>query len=425
MHPRTALAALLLVTAVLAAGCASLGLGDGPDPDALREDVVATNASLDGYRADYVLSIDGPNVSTTSRATLLVDRPDRVLLRYRAPANSSGDVFLRNATSTRFYDSSENRVTLLGEPTQPVVDPVESYVRMLTADEAAFSGRTEGEGGVELGYAAGGTNVSVEFGGGPGASRFDVAGDANATTRTVYVDPELELPVRMEVRTNASGDVYDVTYRLENLTLDPDLDPAAFSLEAPPDATVEDRSNVTRSYEDPAALDAATELPVVEPDVPEGYELQDATLLTVENGSTAILGYINGSMPDPEGFISVTVTSIEGTDMRAVSGQVDLGPTIGTVTTQGETVTVEFALGDVEFTVAGTAGEETVVEVARSVAQGAVDEGAGRERGEDDGEGQDEAETTTAAVRSPPKPVSPPPATGGTWHTSLASVSSR
>lgn len=362
MQRMTLRAGALLVVLALLAGCGAFGAAD-PDPAELRESVNQTNASLDSYVATYELTVDLPDGNTTTtRAKLLVDRPNRVLFKYRAPDSAAGDRLLRNESSVRLYDTSENQVTLLGEPTgDSLADPIGRYVELLRDSNATYTGQTEGEDGLVLGYVAGDANVTLELGGGPGQSAYDI--DSKTGNRTVWIDPDLELPVRVRVELELENRTTVATYRLSNVSVNPELSAEDFDLDIPDNATVEDDRNLTRSFASRSALADQAPFDVPEPTVPDGFTFEEATLLTLDNGSTAILSYTNAT----EATLTVSVSDLRsGSDLPDGERIEVAGRTVHLETVSG-TVLATWESAGLRYSVSGRVDRETILAVVESI----------------------------------------------------------
>jgi outer membrane lipoprotein-sorting protein len=333
-----------------------------PAPETTRERAVETNRSVDAYEATLIITTETANRTRTTRFEVAVDRPGRQNLTVTDPANRSGYVVLANRSGGYVYAPRNDTLRKLGD-TATTPDILAQFVRALGGNGTDFRGedRLEGSPGVVLEYSAGGEEVGLRIGGSAPSLRYAAEGRTEDADVSVWVDPDRGLPVRLNQSYTFEEERVSTSMRLTDIDLDPDFGPGRFRLDVPPDTEVIDRSNVTRTYDSRAALAANASLPVPDPDVPAGYEFRRGTLFDTNESSLVLATYVSG-----EERIVVQVSTDELT-VGENATEVEVGTATGYYRDAGPSDLVTWACERVHVTVGGTADEESILSVARSI----------------------------------------------------------
>jgi outer membrane lipoprotein-sorting protein len=333
-----------------------------PDPETTRQSVLDTNRSIDAYEATLVITTETTNRTRTTRFEVAVDRPGRQNLTVIDPANRSGYVVLANRSGSYGYAPRNDTLRKLGD-TATTPDILAQFVRALGGDGTDFRGedRLAGSPGVVLEYSAGGEDVGLRIGGSAPSLRYDAEGRTENVNVSVWVDPDRGLPVRLNQSYAFEEERVSTSMRLTDVDLDPDFDPGRFRLDVPPDTEVIDRSNVTRSYDSRASLVRNASLPVPNPELPAGYEFRRGTVVGIEESPMVLVTYVGG-----DERIAVQVSTDE-LPVGENATEVEVGTATGYYRDAGPGTLVTWECEGVHVTVGGTADEESILSVARSI----------------------------------------------------------
>lgn len=364
----------MVAVAVVSAGVLFVGVSveDGPpDPDTLRDRVAERNASLDAFEATVEVNIERANSTDRLAYRVATDRNGRLNVTYTAPDRRRGDVFVSNATGTYLYDRSGDR--LVKRRPDAVDDGfLAPLVALVTDDDGTYEGRErlEGSSGVVLQYSAGADDVGLRIGGSAPASQFDVPGDAEPTAASVWVDPQLDLPVR--VRQRYAGRNYSLTLEITDFEATDGFADGTFRVDVSPDTRYLDYSGKIQRYDSREALARAVSVSVPDASLPDGFSVTRGMAMGTPDNRTVAIVYegdlgsvlVSKHVPphphDADGQ-SVVVDGVEGS--YHVAG------TSGKVTWQCSGAT---------YQVTGTLGKDQLLAIARSI--GCERSGSGRLR---------------------------------------------
>ncbi len=180
-------------------------------------------------------------------------------------------------------------------------------------------------------------------------------------SQTLWLDAEYLYPIKQHTEFTAHGDRYEYTVTYRNVTFNPTLEPDIFRLG--PDEVPESARRVqSESYESAAAMAEAITFPVPEPTVPEGFEFESASYRSTDP-EFAALRY---ERPNAEADITV---SVFGTVSNDTSGTpVQIGPHEARRVRSNGTTAIEWVADGYTYRVSGRVDADTLVRVARSVA---------------------------------------------------------
>jgi outer membrane lipoprotein-sorting protein len=357
------------LTVVVVAGALALGVsveGGPPDPESLQQRVADANRSIDTYEATFRGTLASGNETEDLVYHVVVDRPDRINVTYRAPANASGDVVVRNGTGLYSYDDGENRLVRVVANDTPTRDPIETLVDAVTGNDSEFAGedRIDGSSGVLLQYDAGDTAVGLRIGGSAPASRFSSGDATDLLDLSVWVDPERNLPVRFRQRISVGNDTTEISLRMTELTLNPEVEDDRFRVGVTDAETVFDREVTSRLYPSRAALARNVSMSVPDPDVPEGYTLVGAARAESGGNRSVSLSYRSGQTA----LVVVKRRPPAPLPDAGNATRVDLGEVTGFYREVSTGAFVVWECDGATYQVTGLVGRDRLVEVAGSMA---------------------------------------------------------
>jgi outer membrane lipoprotein-sorting protein len=381
--------ALLLVVSL--SGCAGLtGFAEsqpalpGPDEAADRA------ASLDtlGASVRTVQHTDEGTVTTVSTVKRRLDPPGYRSRVRSVTANTSDRVYateghltVSNRTTTVLYRPDEERVSYIVDPDREWESP---YVDMLAAARENETIRRPTPGVPSLPRApqgdddAGGNGstsyrdqlVRVRYN---GTERVDdrrtyrlevdpVSPNASLKDQTLWLDVEYLYPLERHVEFVAHGDRYEYHTTHRNVTFNPGFSPGTFRLDRDRlPADVEE--TWFRSYATRDALADNVSMPVPDPAVPEGYELDranhrsaDPTVVSLEYERRGDERPIRISVNSDDEFVSDTGTAVTvGNDTARLNHHDGVNR-------------IDWQADGYAYAVRGPVDNETLVRIARSVA---------------------------------------------------------
>lgn len=315
---RRALLAVFTALLVVTSGCAGFqSLGGDDDESPPDVDVVERYESLDTVEGTRALSFDGDSNATETRASVLVDlstSPPRQLQRVLAPEEHAGDVTLVNSSGALMYDASNNSVTRIPQSTTTGTPRdraafLASIVEAARDDEVAKpadgvsplpvvpSTRTAPEipsdaiDGFDVTYL--GTDTVA----GRTAHGFELTPASEAAIsieQTLWLDHEYFYPLKTHQVLETDNRTIETTVRLTEVTFDTDLPEDAFEFDIPENATVDTIDFDSETFDSLAAVRAATNRTIPSPDVPAGYEFQQAQLFG-DRTTQVSLQYVSGN----------------------------------------------------------------------------------------------------------------------------------
>lgn len=364
-------------TVILLAGCGLLA-SEAPElPDG--DTAVQQYEDLDAYSATVVTEFTHGNETNVTEGTI-VARPGtgQYYQEIRPTGQDGGITMISNGTVTWLYDEAENEVTRLS--TGPGIDYERDQIRRTinraqeddetvpmvpSAPVAPTAGGETGDATLDLGPA------TVEYEGVEHVGdreahviSMDAADEADGEyTQTLYLDTEWFVQLRMEMRTTLDDEPVEMSYRVEDVDFDPDIDDDRFEFEPPADATIEEPADIDRTvYDSRADLVADVEMSVPDPDLPDGFELRQAEHSIGLGFESVSLQYTSDVA-----LIGVTKqnTTFDPADDDAET--VEIGDQIGTYDQIGSDAIVSWDCDGDAYSVSGDIDREELVAIAESV----------------------------------------------------------
>jgi len=376
------LAALAAVLAL--AGCGFLPYEEAESPELpAGEEAAQQYRSLDGYQATIVYEYSDRE---NRRAQVAVDlRSGRSRFAWRAPESVAGNLVVYNGSTVVRYNATTNEYSRVSTLNLDRVGDNADRIEQLV--DAA---RREGEMTVEAPPPGGAPLPAVPQGNqstdAETDSRFAVSYEGTETVagreahvidyesvddpeegvveQTVWLDTEHFVTLRSTQRSVIDGSESTVTFRLENLTFDPDFSAARFEFDPPPGATLDTASSYDlTSYETRAELAAEAEMTVPDPAVPDPFVLTRADEVRGENSTTVQLRYQStGSV------LYVTKTATDDFSSLDEGERVTVGDQPGSYRASATRALVVWQCGEYEYTVVGDLPKSDLLSVADSVA---------------------------------------------------------
>ena len=386
--------ALVVVVLVAASGCSALGAAPGAGGELpSRQETAERYASVDTISAT-VTTVQARNGTTTTSVTRKRQRLEpwayrsRVLSVNRSedarpPLVSEGGFVVVNETTFTYYDPASERFSRaeVGSSDDSDGSPYPKLVAAAqTGDSVARPTATPGvpslprvpvggsDGNNSASYREG--TVTVAYAGTETVDRRETyrleltpnAPNMSLQSETVWLDSEYLYPLKWHTEFVAQGTDYEYTTTYRNVTFNPSLDPGIFRVDS--DEVPDDAREVRfDNYDSASAMAEAVELPVPDPSVPEGFELDSASHRSADP-EFASLRY---ERPDSEARISVFVFD----DSAAVTSgtPVQVGPHEARRSSTDDGAEITWVADGHSYHVSGTVGNETLTEVARSVAE--------------------------------------------------------
>jgi outer membrane lipoprotein-sorting protein len=266
---RTTIVALLAVgIIVLGAFVVGVSVNTGsPDPAETRQRVLDANRSLESYAATLEVATTVRNRTVTYRFRVAADRSGRYNLTLVGPENRTGYTVLENGTGRYTYNRASGTLRELDE--EGSSDVIGALTRLLSRDGSTFRGedRIEGSPGVVLQYSAGDGRIGLRIGGSTPARQFDAQNPQQDANVSVWVDPELNLPVRATQTVSGEGWQRTTTMEVTNITLNGSFAPGRFRLGGSSTGEGPDPSAGDQRYEPGADV-----LPDPNPPAPAAFE---------------------------------------------------------------------------------------------------------------------------------------------------------
>jgi hypothetical protein len=401
-----ALAVLLVVST---AGCADLVDGtDSTDADRElpdRAEAVERTESLETLTAT-VTTIRRVNGTTTRSVAENAQRIDPIGFRSRivsvdAPnetRTSVGSLTVSNASGTALYRPERNTLSYLVGPSNRNEDDAQHspYVDMIVAARTNKTiprptpgvpalprapSSSDGDENASATYRD--HRVTVAYNGtetvdGRETYRLEidpVSENASLKDQTVWLDTEYLYPLQQRVEFVSFGDRYEYRTVHRNVTFNPDLPPDTFELdreELPDDVTV----TTFRSYESRTALAENVSMPVPDPDLPDGYELDGAT----HRSDDPEVVSIRYKQRDDEQPIRISVLRLANdTTPRPTNGTVRVGEQNATLREFDGAPELRWRADGYSYSVSGPVEEATLTRIARSIAESVREQSAGDE----------------------------------------------
>jgi len=334
--------ALLTVTA----GCAA-ALGDDMDSETIAEKLDDRHDEIDDVQGTQIVTVEGDN-STERTVTEVVERPPmesrQEVIESDSEWQSAGDVTVRTEEELITYNAEENTVT------EFEFDSDEEEVPMTTEDMLSESLEE--------------SNISYE--GTDTVADRDVHvitltdEETDATTK-VWADQEFWYPLKTETTFDQGDEEWTTTMTYEEVEFNQGVDDEVFAFDPPEDATVEEfETPETETVDSADALDAAVPFDVAEPDLPEEFAFEEATVTEQNDIVTAFVSY------EADGDI-VSYSLTNNTEHELTGEPVDIGDTEGTISEFGDRTSVAWECDGIQYSLTGELDRETLIDSAAAV----------------------------------------------------------
>ncbi len=355
-----------------------------PDPDGVAEQY----RSLDGFRATQVQTVRFGN-NTTRTVRRVAVRPGTGQFRSVAVrgANRSVvyDLIVSNGSVRWLYDRENRRVqrtdvTEAGNGGTPFVTNGTRLEGLVTAavndtEERSAVSRLPTVSPLGRPQIGASDNLSTLRGTAEYVGTDTVDGRQtyvlsvslnqsavqNASTR-VWLDTEWFVMLQRRGSFTVDGTRVETSVRYRNVSFEPGLNEESFQFDPPDNVTIDTGPEI-RSYDSRAALSRNTTLSVPDPDVPDGFSLEEASL-TVTTVTAATLRYANATAS-----LTVTVTNESGS-FEGDGQPVTVGNRTGRLDSFGETRIVNWNCSDRSVLVAGPVSNATLLRFAESIGCG-------------------------------------------------------
>lgn len=369
----------LLVCSLLLAGCISLG----PEQPELPEEteVEETLADLDAIEATVVSSFNG---TTTERRTLMEIGTGKT--RSRTQVGGTENLFVSNGSTAWRYNGSSNtvRVTHISNRGQQFNT---SYVESMSSVFASLNAGSDSSdadviqlpiipmsggdspqpvtGSIEEFGNASLTYVGTETVDGRETYVVEMAPQESSprTNTTMWIDQEWYFPLRWNSTISTEDERQTLTMSYRNVTFDPEISPGTFEFEPPENATIIEQTFSSQSFDSRAELEAATEMTVPTPDVPDDLAFESGMRFDNNGSVSTTLQYTNGSAT-----LSVTKSEPMADDAGLPDGErIEIDGTEGVIQSFGPTRSLVWNCGGYRYSVAGQFPEETLITVGKSI----------------------------------------------------------
>jgi outer membrane lipoprotein-sorting protein len=385
---RPTLLAVAVAALLATSGCASLDALAGGTQTPPDVDVAERYGSLETVQATQVSSLTGENGTNRTRVSVRVDLAGEDVRQYQrvlSPPERAGDRTVVNDSAAFVYDASENAVTRVprmnGTQRQSRGEYFASIVAAARSDDAEAPA-----GGVSPlpvvpatrsapsvpGDAVEGFDVEylgTQTVAGRTAHGFEMTASSEAAltvNRTLWLDSEFYYPLKTHQTMDYGDRTFETTARLTNVTFNADLPPETFELDAPANASVETLNVSTRTFDSVAALREHVDFSVPEPDVPDGYEFEQAGYV----GGNATQASLEYAAADDERLTVSKMAYVSNASAGFAAGEnVTVAGREGRYVTTASTKVVSWECEDAQFSVVATDLEKKqLLAVAESVA---------------------------------------------------------
>jgi len=363
---------LLVLTALLItlSGCAGLlGGEDDADPAAISDRVDDRIESMDAVAFTVEQTVETGNETVSFRSRIVYAPPDRIHITYLdGPVPYTRAV--SNGTTSWLYNETTGEVRVTDQPI--VSEPSEILLGIEgLRRNATFEGNETlaGEDATEIAFAVDDSEVSLLLGGGQETSQLGGNTSQGSVETRVWIDTDLWLPRKAELTITAFQPNETVTLIYDDFEVDPEVSAERFTFDPPANATVDPgdqsvfrppRGNVTR-YDSRAAVVENAPVPVPDPPLPPGYELERAVVVTEADREGVELTYSNGTD-------RLEVVALEGFDPFFDGGEtVAVDGTEGLYVELPDARFLQWECGDRLYLVAGQGGDPSLRPVADAI----------------------------------------------------------
>lgn len=347
--PRLIVGILFVALLTVTAGCTA-ALGDDPDPETIANELDERHDEIEDIQGTQVMTIER-NGSTERTVTEVVERPPteskREVIESDSEWQSEGDVMVSTNEKFILYSAEENTVT-------------ESELNR-DSGGAAFANEgmiSEALNESEISYE--GTDTVADR----DVHMITLTDEDTGQTTTIWADKEFWYPLKYKTTFESleQGDEqWTTTMTYEDVTFNEGVDDEVFEFEPPENATVEEFGSLeTQTIESADEVDAAIPQEFVEPDLPDEFAFEEATVTGTDDSVTTFVRY--EADHDTVRFIIANDTKGEST-----GESVEIGNTDGTISEVGDQLSVAWECDGVGYSLNGDLDRETLVDSAASV----------------------------------------------------------
>ena len=315
---RRVVAVCLLCVVTVLAGCTAMSGNDEELPDS--DEIEETYTSLDAYSATFVFnssseipeSIERVGPSRTEGELIVRPGTGEVYREVESRNGSNSQIAVSNGTVAWVYERGVNRARRL-EIAQ--TDSQRRQLRQIVTriNRNGSEGESESalpvvpigigdglEGGTDSGSTAG-LDVSTtaayegtELVDGREAHVLAVESTDESEVRgrwTYYLDTEWYVTLRSTSNVTVDGKQLRTSFRLQDVTFDPEVSAGQFEFTPPDNATITGPKVEVGRYESREQLAAVTDLRVPDPDVPSEFEFETARRSLSDSAESISLRY--------------------------------------------------------------------------------------------------------------------------------------
>jgi outer membrane lipoprotein-sorting protein len=380
---RRLLAVCLLCLVAVMAGCGVLFDDDAELPES--DEIAETYESLDAYNATYVFTSSNGTGEQQRIEGEVIFRPgtDEGYQTVRSTTQPGEQRIVSNGTVVWTYNKTANEV-VRSEPQREDNRrrQIRRLVNRINRDENDETGvpalpivPLAPGAGVGNGQASGdGINVSTtasyegtETVGDREAHVLTLESTGGSETRgrwTYYLDTEWYVLLRSTTNVTIDGEWTNTTFRLQNVTFNPEISEDRFEFTPPENATVINSSDRgLRRYESRERLAADANLQVPAPDVPEGFEFEGAQRFVGNLTESVTLEYASD--------VATVTVSRRNTTFEGPLGEneepIEVGNRTGTYRQFPRQNQLRWQCAETTQFVTGPLARETLVDIAESV----------------------------------------------------------
>lgn len=345
-NARLLIGMLLVALLTVTAGCAAL-IGDDPDPETIADELDDRHDNIEDVQGTQVTTIERDG-ETERIVAEVVERPPTAskqeIIDTDTEWQSEGDVIVSTGQEMISYDADENTVTefeLDQDHETATLANEELIGEALTDSEISFEG----------------TDTVADR----DVCEITLHNEETDQIITVWADQEYWYPLQYETSFGDGDQQWTTTMRYESVTFNDGVDDAALEFEPPEDATVEEfETPETQTIESVDEIDGATPHEFVEPELPETFGFEEASV--TETGDTAMISVKYESTDETILFVIT-----DNTEHESTGESVEIGDTEGTISEFGEQLSVTWDCDGVRYSLSGELDRERLTDSAASV----------------------------------------------------------
>jgi len=386
---RRVVAVCLLCVVTVLAGCTAMS-GDEELPDS--DEIEETYSSLDAYSATFVFnsSSETPErierVGPTRTEGELIVRPGAGEL-YREVESRNGSnsqITVSNGTVAWVYEGSANRARRLE------IGRTDSQRRQLRQIVTRINRNgSEGESGSPLPIVPIGIGNGLGGGTDPGSTagldvsttaayegtetvegreahvlRVESTDESEVRGRwTYYLDTEWYVTLRSTSNITADGKQLRTSFRLQNVTFDPEVPADQFEFTPPDNATITGPKTDIGRYESREQLVEVTDLRVPDPDVPSEFEFEAARRSLSDSAESISLRYTS----DVATLLVSRRNTTANLSVDNRSQEVQIGNRTGVYRVSPRQNQLRWGCPETTQSISGSLPLETLVDIAASI----------------------------------------------------------